>query len=225
MATVKVAEILNRAKTLLQDTTSVRWPLVELQLWLNDSYRDIINIRPDANTQTGTFTCSVGARQNITAVFSSALRLIDVVRNVAATSDQSAVRITNRHMLDDQRRTWYADTPVVSVQHYMFDPRLPKEFLLYPPAAVTAELEVVYSSVPAGHELTEAQLGDVSTADTISVDDSFAGAILDYVLYRAYSKDAEYANNSQRAVAHFQAFQGALTGKGQVEAASQPGAA
>ena len=225
MATVKVAEILNRAKTLLQDTTSVRWPLVELQLWLNDSYRDIINIRPDANTQTGTFTCAVGARQNITTVFSSALRLIDVVRNVAATSDKSAVRMTNRHMLDDQRRTWYADTPVVSVQHYMFDPRLPKEFLLYPPAAATAELEVVYSSVPAGHELTETQLGDVSTADTISVDDSFAGAILDYVLYRAYSKDAEYANNSQRAIAHFQAFQGALTGKGQVEAASQPGAA
>jgi hypothetical protein len=225
MATVKVAEILNRAKTLLQDTTSVRWPLVELQLWLNDSYRDIINIRPDANTQTGTFTCAAGARQNITAVFSSALRLIDVVRNVAATSNQSAVRMTNRHMLDDQRRTWYAETPTVNVQHYMFDPRLPKEFLVYPPATTSAELEVVYSSVPAGHALTETQLADVSTVDTISVDDSFAGAILDYVLYRAYSKDAEYAGNSQRAVAHFQAFQGALTGKGQVEAASQPGAA
>lgn len=225
MATVKVAEILNRAKTLLQDTTSVRWPLIELQLWLNDSYRDIINIRPDANTQTGTFTCSVGARQNLTAVFATALRLIDVVRNVAATSDQSAVRMTNRHMLDDQRRTWYADTPVVSVQHYMFDPRLPKEFLLYPPASAAAELEVVYASVPVGHALTETELGDLSTVDTIRIDDSYAGAILDYILYRAYSKDAEYAGNSQRAVAHFQVFQSGLTGKGQVEAASQPGAA
>jgi len=225
MAAVKVVEVVARAKTLLQDTTSVRWPLTELQLWLNDSYRDIINLRPDANTQTGTFTCAVGPRQNVTSVFSSALRLIDVVRNVAAASDKSAIRLTNRNMLDDQRSTWYGDTPVVTVQHYMFDPRLPKEFLVYPPAAATAQLEIVYSSVPQGHSLTEVELGNPLTTDTISVDDSYAGAILDYILYRAYSKDAEYAGNSQRAVAHLQAFQAALTGKGQVEAASQPGVA
>ena len=225
MATVKVVDIISRAKTLLQDTTSVRWPLSELQLWLNDSYRDIINLRPDANTQTGTFTCVAGPRQTVTSSFPNALRLIDIVRNVAATSDKSAVRITNRRMLDDQRRTWYGETPSVNVQHYMFDPRLPKEFLVYPPATTAAELEVVYSSVPQGHSLTEEQLGNAATTDTISVDDSYAGAILDYVLYRAYSKDAEYSSNAQRAIAHYQAFQGALTGKGQVEAASQPGAA
>jgi hypothetical protein len=225
MATAKVVDIVSRAKTLLQDTTSVRWPLTELQLWLNDSYRDIVNLRPDANTQTGTLTCVEGPRQNVTTGFSTALRLIDVVRNVAATSDKSAVRITNRNMLDDQRRTWYAETPTVNVQHYMFDPRLPKEFLVYPPATTSAQLEIVYASVPAGHDLTEVQLGNTATTDTISVDDSYAGAILDYILYRAYSKDSEYASNSQRAVAHYQAFQAALTGKGQVEAASQPGVA
>lgn len=225
MSTVKVVDVIDRAKTLLQDTTSVRWPLTELQLWLNDSYRDIVNLRPDANTQTGTYTCTAGPRQNITSVFSSALRLIDVVRNVATSSDKSAIRITNRHMLDDQRRTWYGETPTVNIQHYMFDPRLPKEFLVYPPATTAAELEVVYASVPQGHALSEADLGNPLTTDTISVDDSYAGAILDYILYRAYSKDAEYAGNSQRAVAHMQAFQAALTGKGQVEAASQPGAA
>lgn len=225
MSTVKVVEVIDRARTLLQDTTSVRWPLTELQLWLNDSYRDIVNLRPDANTQTGTLTCVAGPRQTVTSSFPNALRLIDIVRNVAATSDKSAVRITNRRMLDDQRRAWYAETAAVSIQHYMFDPRLPKEFLVYPPATTSAELEIVYSSVPQGHELTESELGNPATLDTISVDDSYAGAILDYILYRAYSKDAEYAGNSQRAVAHLQAFQTALTGKGQVEAASQPGAA
>jgi hypothetical protein len=49
--------------------------------------------------------------------------------------------------------------------------------------------------------------------------------MLDYMLYRAYSKDAEYAANAQRAVAHFQAFQNALGVKSQTEAVSQPGAA
>ncbi|MFZ9527521.1 MAG: DUF6682 family protein [Schleiferiaceae bacterium] len=225
MATVKVVELISKAKTLLQDTTSVRWPLTELQTWLNDSYREITIIRPDANTQTGEFVCVAGARQDLMTTFPSALRLVDVVRNTAVTSTKGAVRLINRRMLDDQRRTWYADTPSVSIDHYMFDPRIPKEFLVYPPATVDSRLEVVYSSVPTSHALTEAQLGNSATTETIRIDDSFANVMLDYMLYRAYSKDAEYANNAARAVAHYQAVQAALSTKGQVEAAMQPGAA
>ena len=47
MATVKVVDLIYRAKTILQDTTSVRWALSELQWWLNDGYRDTSNLRPD----------------------------------------------------------------------------------------------------------------------------------------------------------------------------------
>lgn len=225
MATVKVVDLISRAEIILQDTTNVRWPALELQSWLNDSYREITNLRPDSNTQTGEFTCVLGARQVVTTTFSSAIRVIDVVRNTAATSAKGAVRLVNRQMLDDQRRNWYAETSTVDIQHYMFDPRLPKEFLVYPPATTAARLEVVYSSVPLAHVLTEAQLTTTPSTEVIRIDDSYANAMLDYMLYRAYSKDAEYAANAQRATAHFQVFQSALGVKGQVEAASQPGAA
>ena len=225
MATVKVVDIITRAKTLLQDTTSVRWPSTELQLWLNDAYRDIVNLRPDSNTQTATYTCQAGARQHLTTAFPTALRLIAVVRNMYSGSSLGAVRLIDRQVLDDQRRTWYSETAADTIQHYMFDPRLPKEFLVYPPATTNAQLEVAYSSVPTAHALSESELNNTATAETIRVDDSFSGAILDYILYRAYSKDAEYAANAQRAVGHFQAFQGALGAKGNAEAASQPGVA
>jgi hypothetical protein len=225
MATAKVVDLVSRAQTLLQDTTSVRWPVLELQGWLNDSYRETVNLRPDANTATGEFTCAAGARQVVTTTFSSALRVIEVVRNTAVTSAKGAVRLVNRRMLDDQRRNWYAETPTVDIQHYMYDPRLPKEFLVYPPASTAARLEVVYSSVPLAHTLTEAQLINPTTADVIRIDDSYFNALLDYVLYRAYSKDAEYTANAQRAVAHYQAFQNALGVSAQTNAASQPGAA
>jgi hypothetical protein len=225
MAVVKVVDLISRAGTILQDTTNIRWPAPELQGWLNDSYREITNLRPDSNTQTGEFVCVAGARQVVTATFASAIRLIDVVRNVAATSAKGAVRLVNRQMLDDQRRNWYAETGTVDIQHFMFDARLPKEFLVYPPATVNARLEIVYSSVPLAHTLTEAQLINPATAEVIRIDDSYANAMLDYMLYRAYSKDAEYAANAQRAVAHFQAFQNALGVKSQTEAVSQPGAA
>ena len=45
-----------------------------------------------------------------------------------------------------------------------------------------------------------------NTSAVISVDDIFANAIVDYVLFRAYQKDSEYAGNAQRAGTHYQLF-------------------
>lgn len=59
-------------------------------------------------------------------------------------------------------------------------------------------------------------------ATPIKLDDIYANAILDYVLYRAYSKDAEYAANASRAALHYQAFTAALGAKTQVDAGNDP---
>jgi hypothetical protein len=203
----------------------VRWTVAELQYWLNDAYKETIGLRPDVNTQTAEYTCVAGPRQVITGSFSNAIRLVEVVRNLATTSNKSSVRLTDRKSLDTQRRSWYSDTPSVSVEMYMFDPRTPKQFLVYPPATTAARLEVIYSVLPAEHTLSDAQLLNPATAETIRIDDIFATALYDYMLYRAYSKDSEQTAMMQRAVAHYQAFQNALGIKQQVDAASQPGVA
>ncbi|MEA3639966.1 MAG: DUF6682 family protein [Lamprobacter sp.] len=221
MAAVKVVDLTQRAQIILQDTTGTRWPWVELQHWLNDAYREITLLRPDANTAAGTFACEEGTRQRLGNVFPNALRLIDVVRNLASSSARKAVRLIARDILDDQRRGWHAESPSVNIEHFMFDPLLPREFLVYPPASASAELEVVYSSVPTAHVLTEAQLMDPATAETIQIVDSYANAILDYILYRAYSKDAEYAANAQRAMSHREAMLASLAAKTQVDTATK----
>jgi len=225
MATVKVVDLIVRAQTLLQDEDSVRWTVAELQYWLNDAYKETIGLRPDANTQTAEYTCVAGPRQVLTGSFPNAIRLVEVVRNLATTSNKYSVRLTDRRSLDTQRRSWYADTPSASVEMYMFDPRTPKQFLVYPPATTAARLEVIYSVLPAEHTLSAAQLVNPATAETIRIDDIFATALFDYMMYRAYSKDAEQTAMMQRAVAHYQAFQNALGIKQQVDAASQPGVA
>lgn len=224
MATVKVVDLMERAKTILLDEDSVRWPLVELQYWLNDGYRETLILRPDSNTLTAEFACVAGPRQVITTIFPSAIRLISVVRNTAATSNKYAVRLVDRRKLDDQRMGWYTETASVSVEKYMFDARQPKEFLVYPPATAASRLEISYAQVPAPHNLSVAELGNTATAEVIRIDDSFANSLLDYMLYRAYSKDAEPAN-AARAVSHFQAFQNSLGVSAQANAASQPGVA
>ena len=225
MATVKVVDLIDRARTILLDTTSVRWALTELQWWLNDSYREVLTIRPDSNTLTGEFACVAGPRQVLTSTFANASRLISVIRNTAATSNKYAVRLVDRRVLDDQRKGWYTETATVSVEEYMFDARQPRDFLVYPPATTLARLEVAYAQVPAAHTLTSGQLADTANTEVIRIDDSFANALLDYVLYRAYTKDAEQAANAQRAMAHYQAFQNALGVSAQANAASQPGVA
>lgn len=225
MATVKVVDLLAKVQTLLQDATGVRWPLLELQGWLNDGYRDTLVLRPDSNTLIGEFACVAGPRQNVTTSFVNAERLMSVLRNTAATSSKGAVALVTRTSLDSMIRNWFAETQSVNVELYVFDPRTPKEFMVYPPATSLARLEVMYTQVPSPHTLTAEQLANTATAETIRIADTFATALSDYVLYRAYSKNTESTTNAAKASAYFQSFQAALGVKGQAEAASQPGAA
>ena len=222
MATVKVTEIVGRVEDVLQDS-NIRWPRTELQHWINEAYRAIILLRPDANSAAGTFTCAEGTRQVLTTGFPTALRLLDVTRNVAATSAKKVVRLVSRSVLDDQRPGWHAETNTVDIQHYTFDPRQPKEFFVYPPATTAAQLEVVYSANPTGHSLSENALDPAGAeAEVIQLDDIYMSAIIDWVLYRAYSKDAEYGANEARAAAAYQAFNAAIGAKSQTDAAASP---
>lgn len=222
MATIKVIEIIKRVEDVLQDS-NVRWPRVELQNWLNESYLQIALLRPDASSKTGTLTCVAGSRQTITSGFSTALRLLDVVRNLASSSNKKVVRLIDRSVLDDQRPAWHNDTASVNIQNYTFDVRQPKEFFVFPPATTSAQLEVVYADLPGTHSLSEANLHPTTgSAEVIKVDDTYLSVITDWILYRAFSKDAEFAANAARAGAHYQTFMSSIGNKTQSDVGSSP---
>jgi hypothetical protein len=220
MSTVKVIDVIRRVEDVLQDS-NIRWPRTELQNWLNESYLAITLLRPDANAKTGSFTCVAGTRQRITDEFPSALRLLDVTRNLAG--NYKVIRLVSRSVLDDQRPSWHAETGTANIQHYTFDPRQPKEFFVYPPATTDAELEVIYTDSPGAHSLTESELDpDTGSSEVIKLDDIYMSPMIDWVLYRAYSKDAEYGSNEQRAAAAYQAFNAAIGAKAQTDSAVSP---
>ena len=222
MATIKVTEVIDRVESVLQDN-NVRWPRTELQHWLNEAYVSIVLLRPDANAVTGTFTCAAGSRQELTAQFSDALSLLDITRNLATSSNKKVIRVVARSVLDDQKPTWHTETGTVNIQHYVYNPKHPKEFYVYPPATTSAELEIIYVDSPGRHTLTSAQLDPTSaTVDVIKLDDIYLSPITDWILYRAYSKDAEFGANEARAAASYQAFTAAIGTKSQVDAAAAP---
>ncbi len=196
--------VLGNAVTIIQDTTNVRWPLNELTEWLNAGQREIVMSRPDANIVNGAIPLVAGSKQTLPA---NGFKLLDVIRNTAALS---AIRLVQREILDAQIPNWHALPGVAAALHYMFDQRDPTIFYVYPPALVGGSVDGIYSAYPADIPIPAAGAALTAITQNIGVLDTFANALTDYILYRAYSKDAQYAGNGQRAMAHFTAFANAL---------------
>ena len=218
--TLTGANILARIKDILQDTTSVRWPEAELLRYLNDAQREIVNYRPESSATTSNIQLVTGTKQSLP---SGGLRLIKVTRNMSDASGgatgKRAIRIINVDILNTQEPDW--NDPNVAgdaahgtvVKHYIFDEDDPRNFYVYPGVAGNAFVEIVFSNSPTDL---------ANTSAVISVDDIYANAIMDYVLFRAYQKDSEYAGNAQRANQHYQLFMNCIGQGNQASALLDP---
>lgn len=191
--------VITRADDIIQDQTNVRWPVSELLRWFNDGRREVAIVRPDIYAVTVTADLVAGTKQALPA---DGCRFLDAVRNMPGGAAGKAVRIVEREVLDAQLPDWHTQTPVAELRHFMFDERAPRTYYVYPPAAAGAKLEIVYAQTPT--EFTAAT--DVLSAD----EDLYLSAFVDYVCFRAFSKDAEYAGNAARAQAHYQQFANTL---------------
>ena len=203
---IAAKDVIQRGVVTTQDTTSIRWPVGEWVRYLNDGQREIMLHRPDAFNKSAVIDCVAGTKQALPA---DGAKLIDVQRNSTVTSKR-AVRICSREILDAQMPNWHNIAGAAEIVHFMYDPREPKAFWVYPPATNTAKLEINYSATPT--DIAEPAAGSEYTAvvGNISVADIYANALLDYMLYRGYLKDADYAGNAARAQAHYAAFATAL---------------
>jgi len=213
MSTIAAQSVVDKAQVILQDTTGVRWPDSELLGWLNDGQREIVLYKPNAFIKNMSVRLVGGTKQSLPA---DGVQLIDVVRNMGTngTTPGRAVRITMREVLDSQIPDWHSETPSSVVKHYVYSVLDPKNFYVYPPqpAAGQGYVELVYGASP-----TDANLNG-----PITLDDIYQNVLVDYILYRAYSKDTEYAADQNRAAAHQTAYISALTGKTKVEVGANP---
>jgi hypothetical protein len=211
--TISVASLFLRAGDLLQDVTNIRWTEAELLRWLNDGQREIVLHLPEASATNTSVLLVAGTKQTLPTL---GLRLLDLPRNmgVGGATPGRAIRLVQREVLDAQIPEWHNSTASVPVKHFMFDERNPRNYYVYPPvpASPPAYAEAIYSTAP-----TDCTLGG-----NLNLDDIYGNVILDYILYRAYSKDAEYAANGQRATSYYQVFVSALGGKKSEDMNSSP---
>lgn len=211
MAATQVNDVVTRVGQLLQDTTHIRWPLVEKLQYITDAAREVCFFKPDACVKTTVVSLVAGTKQGIPA---DGTTLIDIVRNmgVGGATPGAAPRAVTRELLDAQLPGWHASTASAEVNHYTFDPQNQKVFYVYPPqpSSGMGSLEVAYSAEPS----------NATEGGTLDLDSTWVPAIVNYTLYRCYSKDAEYAANASLAVAYYQAFNAQMSARTSAEQAS-----
>lgn len=205
---MKASEIIESVETTLLDPSNQYWQPDELVSYINEAQRQIVNFKPEANAKVENVALEAGVRQSLPDLAS---QLIDVTRN----TDGMAITAVDQRDLDRMMPAWPKAEASTEIEHYMYDDRSPTTFDVYPPAAPNTRIEIVYS----------ATLEDViDTQGTLSLPRQYRSPIIEYVLYRAHSKDTQAAI-PQRAQAHYQQFMqmlGQKTQSDRQEAAGEP---
>lgn len=212
MGTIVGTTILNKAAIQLTDLSNIRWTRSELLGWLNDAQRQIVLMQPNSTSVVTSTQLVVGSKQ---AIPSGGWMLLDVFRNMGSngTTPGRAIRVVSRKLLDAYSPTWHSAAQNSVTQNFVFDPQDQTAFYVYPPSDGTNYVELKYAQLPV-------DLANESNA--IGLLDIFEPAMLDYIMYRACSKDAEYAAGVQLASGYWTAFSAGVSAKRTAEEENDP---
>jgi len=204
-----VSDVLNRVRPVLNDSDSAnyRWSDSDLKRYIDDAVRLILTKRPDANSVTTTITLAVGYQQTLDDAHE---KLIDVIANGAGR----AVTIIDQAVLDSFSPNWRNSSANDATKHYMYDPRVSREYQVYPPVKTTA------ATLKAKVALKHSSLAESNA--NIGLRDSYMEHVVCFVLYKAYARDMEFAGNAELAGSYLAMFNGMLGDKTMADNAFAP---
>lgn len=209
MGLVLASSIIDQAAELIQDEGFVNLTHSEALGWLNDGQRAAALLDPTVYTTTGIVALVPGTKQSI-----SGIELLAVHRNMGTdgTTPGEAIRLVDRGVKDDYNPDWHTDPASADIEEYMFDDRDTSLFYVYPQPITPNYIEVTQSVSPP----------DVQVAALpIVLDDVYAPALIEFIAFRFFSRDAEEAMAS-KAASHAQMFASLVSRKVEVDAANSP---
>ena len=209
MGTILASAVIAKAQVILSDSDGDQWLEADLLTWLNEAQIEAVILKPDIHIETKVITLVAGTAQSTPT---GVLIPVDIVRNMGedgATPGLPVVKL-RKEILDEMLPTWHTATADSTVKFVIANKKSPKIFHVYPPqpTADFGSLETICSTKPTAI---------ATSGDTITIDDEYEGPLVDYLLYKAYSMDADYAGETGRAMAHYAKFAGTLGAKEQGE--------
>ena len=133
--TITVRQLFDELRnTQLTDAEAITWPDSVMLMALNSALTMLVLMRPDATAVTTLIDLAAGTRQNIPQ---DGIRFLKLLRNVQ-TNDAigRAIRFVDMNSLDAIDPNWHNMQATTAIHEYGFDKNLPREFYVYPAAAV-----------------------------------------------------------------------------------------
>lgn len=183
---ITTADVLARVYEILQDGLRVRWTETATKRFLLDGQVNIVEQVPwvSITAQGVTVALAVGIEQAIlTASGRTVSRVLDVTWNQTGSTPSKTVRKMSKDQLDAQRPNWPSDPASTTISYWIPIENEQRAFMVCPAAATGASVRARVVFVP-------------NDADTIEITDAARDALIDYIVWRCWSKDATYAVGS-----------------------------
>ena len=177
--TLTIGAVIATARALINDAREdmgYRADDAELVGYLSEALRAMVAIVPGLFAESATHTCSAGARQ-----------VLEVER-ATAFLDIPGLHEGDMATLNSFAPGWTASA-AGDAREFMRLPGEPLAFMVYPPAAADAELQVRMVVAPA--------VLPVDLAALLPVPEAYQPALAEYVAGRASSKDDEHTNSNR----------------------------
>lgn len=211
-----VNDVVTRATFLLNDSgnatvgvaANTRWSVAEMIDWVSDAQRQIVLMKPSASNTVTTLSLVAGTRQSLP---SDGWLLLCAIRNTSGR----VIREADRKTLDAQNVNWHVDPAQSTVWNYMYDEQDQYAFYVYPPNDGTGSIVINYSAQP---------VALANLTDNLLLDSIYLTPMVDYVCFRALTKDAEFAGGASLAANFYQSFHDAIGERVQSEKQDSPDA-
>lgn len=168
--------------TLAEDeaTAGERWTVAETVRAMNQGFLWIAEKRPDAlATYDASAAIAAGSRQTLP---SGGFKLLDAPGLILA----------DRRIMDAVLPGWRTATAATPTD-YLYDERQPQVYWLYPPAAGSSTIPLLYAKHATAISAPAADAVPSAVSGNVPIDDELIPALRDYVLYVLKSKDADFA--------------------------------
>jgi len=197
----EVAALLNDAE---EDFEFTRWSESDLLEYARDGAAQVIALRPLDCAQSSKLTLAAGARQTLP---DDALAFVRVdgtvdrygrVTGMPSSLDADAARIAANYFEAIVCRDSGSSSGPYAVRAFWPDPTDERAFFVDPPvpAGQTVAAMVRYTALPA----------ELSESDAMPVPAVYHNTVVEWMLYRAYSRDQDSATSDARAEAHKKTF-------------------